>query len=134
MEKQLEDLLEYIDKNYPNSVLRKELSTQEFLPQLIDETLNNGLIVLAASCEGTGVAYELDMGYENMPLILNSSGFLMLNQIRLKKATEKLNDSIIKFDESTTQYNNKITALTMIMIFFALLQTAFAIVTYFKLF
>lgn len=50
-----------------------------------------------------------------IPFILNIPGFEFLNQIRIKKALEQLDNSIKKFNESSDRASKTMTLLTIVI-------------------
>ena len=108
MELILGDLLEFMDKHYPHEVSFIELSQHGFSQEIIAESFDKDFIGNTHLYKG-GISV---MPSKGTGLVLTSNGFLALNQIRMKKATEILNDSIKKFDKSSEKYSKTMVKLT----------------------
>ena len=109
MELMLGDLLEELDGYYPAGYPIKELE-KRFNPRLLHEARADGAIrerIVLGKSEG---------------MVLTVQGYTILNQIRLKKATDSLNNSIKEFDKSSQRYSRKVIGLTIAMGILALVQ------------
>lgn len=117
MELLLGDLLECMDKKYPYVHTLEELENIGFSQYLVLESLEKGFI--SDISELTDPRNIKSDNINDSLFVLSSDGFLALNQIRLKKATEKLNVSINNFNASSSKSANRIEILTWIIAVFA---------------
>lgn len=106
VEKLLGDLLNELDISYPNTLTVEELHKQGFSDYTIHEALRRELIISPYhtfySTLGTGERIGL-----------SSTGFELLNQIRMKKSIEQLDASIKKFNESSDKSSTVLIGLTV---------------------
>lgn len=128
MQSKLSDLLEELDKAYPErkgKLTVNELLERDIPFELILEGLNKGLI-LNADEPKINRTYDKDMN-RAISCILSITGFEYLNQIRLKTAVEQLDDSIKKFNESSDKSSRKMIELTWAIYTFTVIVVALPI-------
>ena len=111
METILGDLLEEMDKLYPENITIKELKKRGFSQKIIIESLHKGFIDYPYEMRDYPIE-EAEIK-DTMFVILSSNGFLALNQIRIKKATDELNKSIVNFDKSSDKSSKNMIDLTV---------------------
>jgi len=111
MESMLNHLLELFDVAYPNNLSVNELEGHGFKRDFIMECMHKNLLDYPHNMQDYGIE-EINKK-DNLPLVLGKQGFLMLIQFRLKKATEKLDDSVKKFDESSEKSSKNMITLTV---------------------
>jgi len=109
MERILGDLLEELDKAYPRAV-----RPHGFSKELIIESLNNNLITVTQNM--SDLREKAIKGDSSVPVILAPQGFLMLNQIRIKKANDELNRAIKDFDIASRKASKHMIWLTYALI------------------
>lgn len=114
MERILGDLLEEMDKKYPYNITIGELLGKGFSKTLLIECIDKGFIDYPHNMQDYGL--EKAINDPSMFVVLTSTGFLALNQIRIKKATEKLDGSIKEFDASSKLNSKVIIGLTVAML------------------
>src|SRR3989344_3409468 len=120
MVKSLEELLIYLNNKYPENTTVKQLQSEGFSDSVIFQAISGDLI---------GPGHDFGMKDKNKEYILGlikrdstqfvvifSNGFIMLNQILLKKATDELNTSIYNFDSSSKKLSWIIIMLTVAML------------------
>ena len=111
METILGDLIEEMDKLYPENITIKELKKRGFSQKIIIESLHKGFIDYPYEMRDYPIE-EAEIK-DTMFVILSSNGFLALNQIRIKKATDELNKSIVNFDKSSDKSSKNMIDLTV---------------------
>ncbi len=119
-EQVLKNFWEILNENYVDGKSVKYLKEHNITEYIIKEAMNEGLIE------------EVNNFDSETRIRLNSKGFLALNQIRLKKATDKLNGSIEEFSNTSTKQTKKIIWLTVVMILLIIGQLIIASIMYFK--
>lgn len=95
-ETQLENLLEYFYKTFPNPFTGEELE-KKFSVELVNRAISSRLI------------YPLNDKYN-----LTDTGLGMIIQLRTKQAIDKLNIAIKEFDESSKRFSKYMFWLTLI--------------------
>jgi hypothetical protein len=120
------DLLEFIDKRYPQGVTKGELINAGFSEDIIIEAYENLDFI------GNPIWAEQVINTYEAELVLTSNGFLVLNQIRMKKATDELNKSITKFSESSNLSSSKMEKLTLAMLILAVITAIPLIIGFVK--
>ena len=108
MELMLGDLLEELDKYYPAGFPVNELE-KRYNPRLLSEARADGAI------------RDRIVQGKSAGMVLTVQGYTILNQIRLKKATDSLNNSIKEFDKSTKKTSWIMIWLTVVLIILTLL-------------
>ena len=96
METQLKDLLEDFDKALPKGITHQELLEKGHSVELINSALTSLLI------------HTLNSSY-----YLNNEGISMIIQLRTKQAIDNLDNSIKKFDESSSKLSKMLLYLTI---------------------
>jgi hypothetical protein len=119
MDRLLRELLEELDGYYPNNVTIRELLEHGFTKKLILESLDKKLLDYPFEMSHRRIS-EAEAN-DSLFVILGENGLLMLNQMRLKEETAKLNQSINKFDKSSKQSSWIMIGLTAILIILTLL-------------
>lgn len=117
MQSKLSDLLEELDKAYPErkgKLTVDELLNRDIPFELILEGLNKGLI-LNADEPKINRTYDKDMN-RAISCILSITGFEYLNQIRLKTAVEKFNESSDKSSRKMIELTWAIYTFTVIVV------------------
>jgi len=113
------ELLEELDERYPNRpVSINKLIKSGFSHEVIKQSIEGEIITLPLNMkEYTKRALD---GDKTLPVLLGPNGFMMLNQIRQKKSTDELNQSIKKFEKSSSEYSQKMSKLTWTMLLLAI--------------
>jgi len=119
MEAMFGDLLDALDKYYPAGFSLEQLE-KNFNPKMLEEALKWGAIE------------EREIkGKKTGDVVLTLIGYTILNQIRLKKATDSLNNSIKEFDESSRKSSKRVIILTIVLGILALVQLIVLVVPLF---
>ncbi|NJD75959.1 MAG: hypothetical protein FIB08_02515 [Candidatus Methanoperedens sp.] len=110
MHKYLGELLDELDNSYPKPLTIEELRKRKISSDAILEALDAGLINYPPHYSGilTRRVFEKDNLNEKMPCNLSSKGFELLNQVRMEKTIEQLDDSIIEFNKSSDRAFNQL--------------------------
>lgn len=100
MQKYWGGLLEELDRAYPYNLS---------LDDLIKRGYDKGIVIKMSGSQI--INHTPDFSKIN----LSASGFLMLNQIRIKKATDKLNESIERFSDKNEKSSKELNKYTKIL-------------------
>lgn len=122
MQDELEHLLNELDK--VNYLTQPQLEEKGIPKDFIFKALKRGLVRFVAETEETKNV-EPD---ESVPISITDTGFQYLNQIRIKKAIEKLDSSINKFNESSDKSSKELIKLTEAIIAFTLVVAAIPLI------
>ena len=97
------NVLEKLDKAFPDPI-DIGILYREFGQDIIDRCIRSRIIDIPTA----EMNKHHDIIDPSIPCVLSAYGFLLLNQIRMKKTLEMLNDSIYKFDKSSEYSSRRI--------------------------
>ncbi len=118
MEKNLIELLEYLEKRFPTPTSRQDLEKEGFNPTLLDETFKHGIISCPHNMDDQKHKFNFD---KSIPVVLNDKGMMMLGQA-------KLDSSIRRFDKSSEKTAKIMIWLSVAMLILSLVTIGLMIV------
>ncbi len=106
MARSLIELLEELEKMFPDPLDEGELIERGFDKKTVSEAIGNALVNYQYGENPT----------EPQKLWISDKGFLIFYQMQMKKSVEKLDDSIIQFNKNSTWLSRLMIILTIVII------------------
>lgn len=115
-EAQYGDVLEELDKTFPNYVTYSKLQSKGYLQRTFELAEWNLIELKHKSNHRTSENHEEEIIRTGQEYRLNTKGFEFLNQIRIKKSLNNLDSSIKKFDKTASKQANILIILTIAIV------------------
>ncbi len=115
MERPVSELLEELEKVFPDFLDTNKLIDMGFTKKIVDEALGYDLVNYQMATDPN----------EPRKIWISDKGFLVVYQIQIKKSIEKLDESIKQFSKISTYLSMVIIFLTVVIIGLTAVQIFF---------